>query len=169
MRLQRSKQTTPFEERLAQMAQECRKKAKTLPPGLKREEMIRKARQAETAAQLNQVFGRDRLRDEQEQILVLQTRAGAPKKKPLAPSRRVRADCQRCGLLIGRNFAGREEIVEALAELSPAAEIAVGDLDQNLLVRVSANEHRHIKVRAAESGRTINDLVRDALRLAALI
>ena len=54
MRLQRSKQTTPFEERLAQMAQECRKKAKTLPPGLKREEMIRKARQAETAAQLNQ-------------------------------------------------------------------------------------------------------------------
>jgi hypothetical protein len=54
MERRRIKPEASFEERLAHMAQECRKKAKALPPGLEREEMIRKARQAETAAQLNQ-------------------------------------------------------------------------------------------------------------------
>ena len=54
MERRRIKPEAPFEERLAQMAQKCMEKAKTLPPGIEREEMIRKARQAEIAAQLDQ-------------------------------------------------------------------------------------------------------------------
>jgi hypothetical protein len=46
--------TSPLEERLEQLAQHCREKAKTLPPGIERDEMIRKARQAETASHLSQ-------------------------------------------------------------------------------------------------------------------
>ena len=49
-----SKHTASLEERLGQMAQECRDKAKTLPPGIEREQMLRKARQAETASHVSE-------------------------------------------------------------------------------------------------------------------
>ena len=54
LQCRRVQHTSPLEERLERMAQQCREKAKTLPPGLEREEMIRKARQAETASHLSQ-------------------------------------------------------------------------------------------------------------------
>jgi hypothetical protein len=54
MQRRRDKQTVSFEERLAQEAYRFREQAKTLPPGAEREELIRKARQAETASHLNE-------------------------------------------------------------------------------------------------------------------
>jgi len=51
----RFKQTdTCLEARLAQEAKRLRDEAKLLPPGAVREEMIRKARQAETASHMNE-------------------------------------------------------------------------------------------------------------------
>lgn len=44
------KPTSPLEDRLEQMAEHCRQKAAHLPPGPERDELIRKARRAETAA-----------------------------------------------------------------------------------------------------------------------
>jgi hypothetical protein len=46
----RLKQTSLLEDRLEQMAEHCRQKAAHLPPGPERDELIRKARQAETAS-----------------------------------------------------------------------------------------------------------------------
>jgi len=43
-----------FGERLAEVAQRLREQAKALPPGIERDELIRKARQAETASHLNE-------------------------------------------------------------------------------------------------------------------
>ena len=43
----------PFEQRLAQEAQRVRERAKTLPQGKERELLSRKARQLETASQIN--------------------------------------------------------------------------------------------------------------------
>jgi hypothetical protein len=40
-----------FEQRLADEAQRLRKEAKGTPPGIERERLIRRARQAETASQ----------------------------------------------------------------------------------------------------------------------
>jgi hypothetical protein len=42
----------PFEERLASHARRLRDEAKQLQPGIERDELIRKARQAETASHL---------------------------------------------------------------------------------------------------------------------
>jgi len=50
MRTRRGKDATPFEERLAEVAQ----RAEALPPGIERDELMRKVRQAETTARLNE-------------------------------------------------------------------------------------------------------------------
>ena len=50
----RFKQTQSLEERLAEEAKRLREEAKLLPPGALREEIIRKARQAETGSHMNE-------------------------------------------------------------------------------------------------------------------
>jgi hypothetical protein len=45
---------TPFEERLASLACRLRDEAKNLPPGSERNDLVRRARQAETASQLTE-------------------------------------------------------------------------------------------------------------------
>jgi hypothetical protein len=54
MQRRRTKHSSPLEERLEQMAHECREKAGNLPHGTERDEMLRKARQAEIASQLSE-------------------------------------------------------------------------------------------------------------------
>ena len=49
----RYKQTTPLQDRLASFAEEAREKASRLPEGCEKEDMLRKARQADTAAHLD--------------------------------------------------------------------------------------------------------------------
>jgi hypothetical protein len=50
----RFKQTLTLEARLAEEAKRLRAGAKRLPPGAERDEMIRKARQAEIASHMNE-------------------------------------------------------------------------------------------------------------------
>lgn len=50
----RFKQMGPLEERLAEEAARLREKAKSLPPGIAREETLRKARQVETGSRISQ-------------------------------------------------------------------------------------------------------------------
>lgn len=52
-RRRRFKQTRSLEERLAEEAKRLRAEAKLLPPGAERDEMIRKARLAESASRMN--------------------------------------------------------------------------------------------------------------------
>ena len=47
------KHIASFEDRLAHEAQRLREQAKALPPGLDRDHLVRKARQAETAAHIS--------------------------------------------------------------------------------------------------------------------
>ncbi|QOZ54663.1 hypothetical protein [Bradyrhizobium sp. CCBAU 53338] len=53
-RRRRFKQTVSLEARLSQEAERLREKAKSLPPGPRREDAIRKARQAETGARMSE-------------------------------------------------------------------------------------------------------------------
>jgi hypothetical protein len=48
------KQTAPLDQRLEQQAKRLRKEAKGTPPGFEREKLVRRARQAETAAHMHQ-------------------------------------------------------------------------------------------------------------------
>jgi len=61
MRRRRFKQELPLEERLAQEAKTLREKAKTLRPGTKRDMLLRKAQQDETAAHLTKWLTSPRL------------------------------------------------------------------------------------------------------------
>jgi hypothetical protein len=54
MQRRRFKQTQTLEERLTEEADRLRSEAKGTPTGIEREELIRRARRAETAAQMNQ-------------------------------------------------------------------------------------------------------------------
>jgi hypothetical protein len=54
MQRRRFKQTQSLEVRLAEEAKRLREEAKLLPPGAHRSEVIRKARQAETASHMNE-------------------------------------------------------------------------------------------------------------------
>jgi hypothetical protein len=49
----RFKQITSLKERLIQEAESLRRLAQQMPPGVRRDELLRKARQAETAAKVD--------------------------------------------------------------------------------------------------------------------
>jgi len=53
MQRRRFKQKEPLEERLAEEAKRLREEANGTPPGIERERMIRKARQAETGSHIS--------------------------------------------------------------------------------------------------------------------
>ena len=50
----RFRPTTSFQDRLNAFAQDAREQAAELPPGVQRDDMLRKARQANTAAHLDE-------------------------------------------------------------------------------------------------------------------
>jgi hypothetical protein len=50
----RFKQVTSFKDRLAQEAESLRRQAQEMPPGVPQEKILRKARQAETAARIEE-------------------------------------------------------------------------------------------------------------------
>jgi hypothetical protein len=54
MERRRIKHTKSFDERLADQAERLRKQAKRLPPGIERDDLIRRARQSETASHINE-------------------------------------------------------------------------------------------------------------------
>lgn len=53
-RRRRIKHEVSFEERLARHARRLEEQAKTLPPGKERDDLMRRARQAETTLHLNE-------------------------------------------------------------------------------------------------------------------
>jgi hypothetical protein len=53
LKRRRQKQTISFKDRLADWAKDVREQAARLPPGTKREEMLKRASQADTAAHLD--------------------------------------------------------------------------------------------------------------------
>jgi hypothetical protein len=54
MQRRRFKQMVSLEERLAEEATRLREKAKSLPPGIAREQTLRKARQADTGSHISE-------------------------------------------------------------------------------------------------------------------
>ncbi len=50
----RFKQTQSLEERLSEKAKRLREQAETLPPGIERDDLIHKARQAETGSHMTE-------------------------------------------------------------------------------------------------------------------
>jgi len=55
-RRRRFKQVAPLSERLLQSAREAREAARQLPPGLDQARLLKRAREAEAVAQLNELL-----------------------------------------------------------------------------------------------------------------
>jgi hypothetical protein len=62
MQRRRFKQILSFPDRLAQKAERLREEAKKMPHGKEREELLRKARQADTALRINDWLSSPRLK-----------------------------------------------------------------------------------------------------------
>lgn len=117
-----------------------------------------------TRDQVAQVFGRGKIRDDAEQILLLEGRqeaSGTPKAK--ARRAGVAADPGRGGLVVGRKFVDAGSVVSALAELT-------GDLDASpadvpITVKLTEAEHTALKNAASRAGIPMTVLVRRAMLL----
>jgi hypothetical protein len=124
-----------------------------------------------TRDQLSTVFSTDRIRSKQEQVSLLEDRKQKPGKPARPAKRKVKADPERIGIVVGRSFAPLEDVLAALAELRDAEydddisgeETVIGG------IRLSTAEHQQLKVRAAKSNASIAQLVRRALAAAGLI
>jgi hypothetical protein len=74
-----------------------------------------------------------------------------------------RPDRERGGLRVGRKFLPLSDVLETVAELRGTGVETVVDTPVSVPVKLTHDEHRMLKVRAAQSGCSISDLVRRAL------
>lgn len=121
-----------------------------------------------TAAQIRQVFAPGRLRDAREQEAVLvQTITRKRAARATAAPPRIRYDVESDTLIIGRQRVPVSSLYEALA-----AEIdddIASDGDKTVMLKITDEQHKRLRIRAAESGATMTALIKTALRRAALI
>lgn len=123
-----------------------------------------------TRSQVYQVFASGHIRAEAEQKLILEEKGTPPPSKK--PRGKARADRERGGLVVGRVFVNQAEVLEALADLRQQDDgggESGGEADTTLPVRLTEEEHRRIKIAAAQSDTTMSEIVRKALRAAGLI
>lgn len=119
--------------------------------------------------QIHQVFGPDRLRPIEEQIVIVEGRRAASPANPtpVVRSTLVRADVRNNCLRVRNTRLPVADVVAALAELRDAGDGVVADHDsieeKTVIVKLSEEEHRRLKIHAAESGTTLIALVRRAL------
>lgn len=117
--------------------------------------------------QIWQVFGPDRIRSEQEQILYLEERQTDKVKTP--PHGKVRADRNRQGLIVNRSFVTKTEVLEALAQMATEESPQNSTEESKIAFSLTEEEHRKLKMAAAQGDTTMTELIRHALRIVGLI
>jgi hypothetical protein len=119
-----------------------------------------------TAAQVRQVFGQGRLRDEAEQILVLEGEpARVARGRTKAKIGSITVDRRNGGLVIGREFVAAAQVVEALAILAEGSDEDEDNESYSspIMTQLTISQHDALKD-AARRGRTnVARLVRRAL------
>lgn len=125
-----------------------------------------------TREQSSQVFGKGRIRDESEQILILESR-GKPKEPQERPKTgRVKVDAKRGGIRIGSQFAPVADVVAALAALSGFGsdedDVDIDEEEVPCTVKLTTKQHTSLKLAAARGRTDMSVLVRRALAAAGL-
>lgn len=117
------------------------------------------------ATQVRQIFGEGWVRNTEEQRAVID--------QPRQPSRRknqkISVDHKTGDIKVGRQRVSPSELFAALVDRYPDPPPRDTESDKPIPVRLTESEHRRIKVTAAESGQTIEKLMRMALHNAGLI
>ena len=121
-----------------------------------------------TRDQISQVFGRGKIRDQSEQILILEDSRPKTVARKLARNRGlVSPDRERGGLIVGRKFFAAGDIVSALAEL-------VGEPDNSpaeipVTFKLTDSEHMSLKNASNRTGAPMSVLIRRALVVSGLL
>jgi hypothetical protein len=123
-----------------------------------------------SATQVRQVFGPDRIRDESEQILRLQARAAS---EPSAPKKsqakgKIAIDPKGRGIRVNRTLVPTALLVELLAEMGATPETD-DPAEVPVVLKLTEREHYSLKRAALDSGTSVVQLGRRALRVAGLL
>jgi hypothetical protein len=113
-----------------------------------------------------QVFGPRGIRDEAEQILVLEAKSNEkPTPEPTVIPNRVKADRKKGGIRIGNTFVTAAEVTRAMADLyeSKTGGEAEANLTQKVSARVSEGELEKLSQAASNGNTRVTTLVRRAL------
>jgi hypothetical protein len=117
--------------------------------------------------QLALVFGRGKIRDEAEQILMLEDRQPRPTGSKGARRRgTIEPDPVRGGLVVGRKFFPTGDVIEALATLMGEPDYSVPEIA--VPVKLTEAEHIALKNAATRTGTSMNVLIRRALMISGL-
>src|SRR5690606_12237005 len=114
-----------------------------------------------------QVFAPGKLRDEKEQAAQLLQTTTRKRKARTAAGPRVRHDAATDQLVIGRTRISVGEVLAALVQPSDAVDDA--DDVKSVLVKISEDDHRALRMRSAEGGIGQAALAKMALRRAGLL
>jgi len=115
-----------------------------------------------TGVQVRQVFVQGAIRSPEQQVAYLEVAPKPTTAKKLSNGS-CRPDRERGGLRVGRKFLPLSDVLETVAELRGTGVETVVDTPVSVPVKLTHDEHRMLKVRAAQSGCSISDLVRRAL------
>lgn len=120
-----------------------------------------------TAAQARMVFDGDKIRSKTEQRATLESMRvrKATRTRP-GPQNRVRYDPKADLLRIGRSSATIGEVTAAMAEAKSADDGVTWPVDVSVLLKLTEPEHRMLKVRAAEAGKSMQEYIRTMLKSA---
>jgi len=121
-----------------------------------------------TRDQVLLAFSRDRLRTEEEQILILEERK--PARPDAKPKGKIQVDRKAGGIRVGKILASPADLLAAIAELrDDAVDEAEEDRPKAVPIHLSEAEHTRLKTRSAERGVAMATLIRRAIRAAGLI
>lgn len=122
-----------------------------------------------TQDQVRQAFGKDHIRDDAEQAAFLDSPdRRRPGRKSLRVGR-VRPDRERMGLIVGRAFAPIDDVLAGLRGLRDVDETDEDGEEKTVAIKLTASEHRRLRMAAAKIDTSMADLVHRALEAAGLI
>lgn len=122
--------------------------------------------------QMRQVFADDHIRDYAEQAPIVEAKQpiaieGPPAKRPTRAAN-IRADQKRGGLVIGRTFVTKADVLDALLALAgPDSESEHRTRPVNSAL--TPDEHAALRASAAEADISLNEIIHRALRAAGVI
>jgi hypothetical protein len=102
-------------------------------------------------SQLRQVFDSGRIRDEAEQINMIESSPKSKEKPKSQKIGRLRTDPKRGGIVVGRTFVPAADVAKALASLHPGAPEDIDDEPVSVSIRLSPIESKRFRMQAARS------------------
>lgn len=124
---------------------------------------------AMTAAQARLLITDGKIRSPEEQRAQLETaRLNAARRSRPGPMSRVRYDAKSDKIRVGSTSASVGEIINAVAAAStpPAAD---ADLASTVMIKITESEHKALKIRAAQAGKSVQEYARSVLVMQSLL